>query len=95
MVQDSLSKIFDIQNCTNDPTYFNLKLLAKSLNSTKARITTKCLNSLRKGEVLPLNCRDGFLKCKAVECGDVTEDEAVRLAANVLEQLVQVEKLRN
>jgi len=96
VVQNALRDIKALQNCTNDDTLFNLKLLSKSLNITKGHVIAHWLDSRRAAIAAPhlnrVDLRDAFRRSAACTRGDIEPDEADALAAVLQRQLINVEE---
>jgi hypothetical protein len=96
VVQNALRDIKALQNCTNDDTLFNLKLLSKSLNITKGHVIAHWLDSRRAAIAAPhlnrVDLCDAFRRSAACTRGDIEQDEADALAAVLQRQLINVEE---
>ena len=94
VVEGALKKLKNIQNCVDDPTLFNLKMLNKSLNITKGSVIKQWLNDrltptgshLKKADL-----RVAYLNSSSVQDGIIDRDEAYELAAILANNLVCVE----
>ena len=95
VVQNALHDIKGIQNCTNDDTLFNLRLLNKSLNITKGHAIHRWLDSRsHAGEAKHLGrveLRDAYRRSAACTRHEIDHDEADELAARLSRHLVDAE----
>jgi hypothetical protein len=97
VVVNALRPIKEIQNCDGDGyNCFNLRLMSKSLNSTKGHAIKRWIESRQKwseGKPLPHNVRvdlqDAFRTCKALENGEIDRKEADDLAAELQKSLIK------
>ena len=96
VVVNALRPIKEIQNCDGDGyNCFNLRLMSKSLNSTKGHAIKRWIESRQKwseGKPLPHNVRvdlqDAFRTCKALENGEILPEEVKCLAAILRKSLI-------
>ena len=83
LVRSGLEGLFAVQNCTGDGSFFNLRLLDKSLNITKGGVVRNWLEGrYAGGEAAGLTgLRAGFRQSSAVRAGVITGEEGDELAA--------------
>jgi hypothetical protein len=83
LVRSGLEGLFAVQNCTADASFFNLRLLDKSLNITKGGVVRNWLEGrYAGGEAAGLTgLRAGFRQSSAVRAGVITAEEGDELAA--------------
>lgn len=88
-----LEPLFRIQNCVEDASLFNLRLMDKSLNVTKGGVIRNWLEGrYAGGEASVLTgLRAGFRKSTAVRSGLISQEEGDDLAANLHAALARVE----
>ena len=96
VVQNALHDIKGIQNCTNDETLFNLKLLNKSLNITKGHAIHRWLDSRSHATEAKhlgrVELRDAYRRSAACTRGEIDHDEADELAARLSRHLFDAEE---
>lgn len=88
---NALRPLFNIQNCVDDASLFNLRLLDGSLNSTKGHVFHAWLNDRRAGAVKRLELREAFSRSQAHADGRIDDDLVAELATALESELRIVE----
>jgi len=93
VVISGLEHLFRIQNCVEDPTLFNLRLMDKSLNITKGGVIKNWLDGRYAGGEASFltGLRAGFRKSTAVRSHLISEEEGDDLAVTLHSALSRVE----
>jgi hypothetical protein len=93
VVRNFLAPLYSVQNCSEDPTLFNLRLLDDSLNESKGQIVKNFIssryNTLSKIEHVS-GFRSGFRECAAVKDGRISREDADVLANILSKEMVQI-----
>ena len=95
VVQGALETLKNIQNCVDDPTLFNLRMLNKSLNITKGAVIKRWLNDrvVSNGSHLQkADLQEAYRKSTSVQNGIIDVDEADELAVILAKDLTVAEK---
>ena len=95
VVQGALEPLKSIQNCVDDPTLFNLRMMNKSLNITKGAVIKRWLDDRVKhsgAHLQEADLRNAYHKSASVQNGIIDIDEADRLARVLAKDLVIAEE---
>ena len=92
-VRSGLEGLYGVQNCVDDPTFFNLRLLDKSLNITKGGVVRNWLEGRYAGgdSRALTGLRAGFRQSTAVRGRVITVEEGDELAGALQRAMAAVE----
>jgi hypothetical protein len=93
VVKNFLTPLYSVQNCSGDPTLFNLRLLDDSLNETKGQVVKSFISSRYDDATHnreKYGLRSYFRECAAVKDGRFSKEDADDLASIISKDMSSI-----